>query len=88
VYTDFTALQQQLAKEKRMKTASRLTNVMDYHPSIGLSIIEGRSRLLGTTTHKCFFIFEDDSVIVRDGLGFWYSEILEFALDEIAENWI
>jgi hypothetical protein len=71
-----------------MKIASRLSNVMDYHPTIALAIIEGRSRLLGTTTRKCFFVFEDDSVIVRDGLGFWYTETLEFALDEIAENWI
>jgi len=72
-----------------MKIASRLVNVMDYHPTIAEAIIEDRSRLLGTTTHKCFYVFdEDDSVIVRDGNGFWYSEILEFALDEIAENWI
>ena len=68
--------------------ATRLTNVMDYHPTIALAIIEDRSRLLGTTTHKCFFIFEDNSVIVRDGLGFWYTETLEFANDEIAENWL
>jgi hypothetical protein len=71
-----------------MKIASRLTNVMDYHPTIAKAIIEGRSRLLGTTTFKSFYVFEDDSVIVEDGKGFWYSEILEFALDEIAENWI
>jgi len=68
--------------------ASRLTNVIDYHPTIGVSIVEARTRLLGTTTHKCFFVFEDNSVIVRDSLGFWYSETLEFALDEIAENWL
>jgi len=68
--------------------ASRLTNVMDYHPSIALAIIEDRTRLLGTTTHKCFFVFEDNSVIVRDGNGFWYSETYEWALDEIAENWL
>ena len=68
--------------------ASRLTNVMDYHPNIGLAIIEDRTRLLGTTTHKCFFVFEDNSVIVRDGHGFWYSETLEFANDEISENWL
>jgi hypothetical protein len=71
-----------------MKIASRLTNVMDYHPTIAKAIIEDRSRLLGTTTFKSFYVFEDDSVIVEDGKGFWYSEILEFALDEIAENWI
>jgi len=71
-----------------MKIASRLTNVMDYHPTIAKAIIEGRSRLLGTTTFKSFYVFEDDSVIVEDGKGFWYSEILEFALDEIAENWL
>ena len=68
--------------------ASRLTNVMDYHPTIGLAIIEDRSRLLGTTTHKCFFVFKDNSVIVRDGKGFWYTETPEFASDEIAENWL
>jgi hypothetical protein len=68
--------------------ANRLTNVMDYHPSIGLAIIEERTRLLGTTTFKSFFIFEDNSVIVRDGKGFWYSETLEFANDEISENWL
>ena len=68
--------------------ASRLTNVMDYHPTIAKAIIEDRSRLLGTTTHKCFFVFDDDSVIVRDGRGFWYTETLGFANDEISENWL
>ena len=68
--------------------ATRLTNVMDYHPTIGLAIIEERTRLLGTTTHKCFFVFEDNSVIVRDGNGFFYTETLEFANDEISENWL
>jgi len=71
-----------------MKIASRLVNVVDYHPTIAKAIIEGRSRLLGTTTFKSFYVFEDDSVIVEDGKGFWYSETLEFALDEIAENWL
>jgi len=72
-----------------MKTASRLVNVMDYHPTIAKAIIEDRSRLLGTTTFKTFYVFdEDDSVIVEDGKGFWYSETLEWALDEINENWI
>ena len=69
--------------------ASRLTNVMDYHPQIAKAIIEDRSRLLGTTTHKSFYVFDEDgSVIVEDGKGFWYSETIEFALDEIAENWL
>jgi hypothetical protein len=68
--------------------ATRLSNVMDYHPTIALAIIEDRSRLLGTTTHKDFFVFEDNSVIVRDGNGFWYTETLEFANYEIAENWL
>ena len=68
--------------------ASRLTNVMDYHPQIAKAIIEDRSRLLGTTTFKSFYVFEDDSVIVEDGKGFWYSETLEWALDEISENWL
>ena len=71
-----------------MKIASRLVNVIDYHPQIAKAIIEDRSRLLGTTTFKSFYDFEDDSVIVRDGNGFWYSETLEWALDEIAENWL
>jgi len=71
-----------------MKTADRLVNVMEYHPTIAKAIIEDRSRLLGTTTHKCFFVFDDDSVIVRDGLGFWYTETLGFANDEISENWL
>jgi len=53
-----------------------------------VSIVEARTRLLGTTTHKCFFVFEDNSVIVRDSLGFWYSETYEWANDEIAENWL
>jgi hypothetical protein len=68
--------------------ANRLTNVIDYHPTIGVSIVEARTRLLGTTTHKCFFVFEDNSVIVRDGNGFFYTETLEFANDEISENWL
>ena len=69
--------------------ASRLTNVMDYHPQIAKAIIEDRSRLLGTTTFKSFYVFdEDNSVIVEDGKGFWYSETYEWALDEIAENWL
>jgi len=68
--------------------ATRLTNVIDYHPTIAKAIIDDRSRLLGTTTHKDFFVFEDNSVIVRDGNGFWYTETLEFANDEIAENWL
>jgi len=25
---------------------------------------------------------------VRDGNGFWYTETLEFANDEISENWL